>query len=73
LIGGLEEAEKIPDVVLFHAGTKHDGSQIVTNGGRVLGVSTLGPDRDGARKLAYQAANTIHFDQMQRREDIGAP
>ena len=72
-IGGLEEAEKIPDVVLFHAGTKHDGSQIVTNGGRVLGVSTLGSDRDGARKLAYQAANTIHFDQMQRREDIGAP
>ena len=72
-IGGLEEAEKIPDVVLFHAGTKHDGSKIVTNGGRVLGVSTLGSDRDGARKLAYQAANTIHFDQMQRREDIGAP
>jgi phosphoribosylamine---glycine ligase len=72
-IDGLEEAEKIPDVVLFHAGTKHDGSQVVTNGGRVLGVSTLGSDRDAARKLAYQAANTIHFDQMQRREDIGAP
>jgi phosphoribosylamine---glycine ligase len=72
-IGGLEEAEKIPDVVLFHAGTKHDGSRIVTNGGRVLGVSTLGSDRDGARRLAYQAADTIHFDQMQRREDIGAP
>jgi phosphoribosylamine--glycine ligase len=72
-IAGLDEAEKIAGVVLFHAGTKQDGPQIVTNGGRVLGVSTLGSDRDGARKLAYVAANRIHFDQMQRREDIGAP
>ena len=72
-IGGLGEADEIADVVLFHAGTKQDGAQIVTNGGRVLGVSALGCDRDAARKLAYEAANTIHFDQMQRREDIGAP
>jgi phosphoribosylamine---glycine ligase len=72
-IGGLEEAEKIVDVVLFHAGTKQDGARVVTNGGRVLGVTALGSDRAGARKLAYEAANRIHFDQMQRREDIGAP
>jgi phosphoribosylamine---glycine ligase len=72
-IEGLEEVEKMPDVVLFHAGTRQDGPQIVTNGGRVLGVSALGSDRDEARKLAYQAANRIHFDQMQRREDIAAP
>ncbi len=72
-IEGLEEAEKISDVVLFHAGTKQDGAQIVTHGGRVLGVSALGPDQEAARKLAYRAADTIHFDQMQRREDIGAP
>ena len=72
-IGGLEEAEKIADVVLFHAGTKQDGPRVVTNGGRVLGVSALGSDRVGARKAAYEAANRIHFDQMQRREDIGAP
>jgi len=59
--------------VLFHAGTKQDGASVVTNGGRVLGVTALGSDRAGARKLAYETANRIHFDQMQRREDIGAP
>ena len=61
------------EVVVFHAGTRLDGERVVTNGGRVLGVSALGAERDAARKLAYQAADTIRFDQMQRREDIGAP
>ncbi len=72
-IDGLEEAEDMDGVVLFHAGTKEDGPRIVTNGGRVLGVSALGADRDQARKRAYRAADTIYFDQIQRREDIGAP
>ena len=72
-IDGLEEAEDMDGVVLFHAGTKVDGPRIVTNGGRVLGVSALGADRDQARKRAYRAADTIYFDQIQRREDIGAP
>lgn len=72
-IDGLEEADGLADVVVFHAGTKQDGGRVVTNGGRVLGVSALGPDRASARKLAYRAADTIRFDQMQRREDIGAP
>jgi phosphoribosylamine--glycine ligase len=72
IIEGLPEAAKIADVVVFHAGTKQDGQRILTSGGRVLGVSALGADRASARKLAYHAADTIRFDQMQRREDIGA-
>jgi phosphoribosylamine---glycine ligase len=72
IIEGLPEAAEIADVVVFHAGTKQDGQRILTNGGRVLGVSALGADRASARKLAYHAADTIRFDQMQRREDIGA-
>jgi phosphoribosylamine--glycine ligase len=72
-IDGLEEAESLADVVVFHAGTKRDGERVLTNGGRVLGVSALGSDLASARERAYHAADRIHFDQMQRREDIGAP
>ena len=72
-IEGLEEAEAMKEVVVFHAGTKQDGRLVVTNGGRVIGVSALGADRNAARELAYRAADTIRFDQIQRREDIGAP
>ena len=72
IIHGLEEAKTMNDVVVFHAGTKQDGQNIVTNGGRVLGVSALGTNSFVARQLAYRAADIIHFDRMQRREDIGA-
>lgn len=72
-IDGLQQAQGIKDVVVFHAGTKQDGHRIITNGGRVLGVSALGTHREAARKLAYRAADTIHFDQIQRREDIAVP
>ena len=71
-IEGLEQAQAMNDVVIFHAGTKREGQRIVTNGGRVIGVSALGAGLDAARDLAYRAANTIRFDQIQRREDIGA-
>ena len=71
-IEGLEGAGAMKEVVVFHAGTKQDGRRIVTNGGRVVGVSALAAGRDAARELAYRAANTIRFDQIQRREDIGA-
>ena len=71
-IDGLDEAQAMDDVVVFHAGTKRDGRRIVTNGGRVIGVSALGADRSVARELAYRAADTIRFDQIRRREDIGA-
>ncbi|MEI6338613.1 MAG: phosphoribosylamine--glycine ligase [Verrucomicrobiota bacterium] len=70
-ITGLAEAEAWQDVVVFHAGTKNEGGRILTNGGRVLGVTALQDDIAQARSLAYRAADTIGFDQMQRREDIG--
>ncbi len=71
-ISGLEETGQLPEVVVFHAGTKKDGSKVLTNGGRVLGVTALGTDLAEARRRAYGAADRILFDQRQRREDIGA-
>jgi phosphoribosylamine---glycine ligase len=71
-IAGLEDARAMKEVVVFHAGTKQVGQRLFTNGGRVLGVTAMGADLRAARELAYRAANTIRFDQIQRREDIGA-
>ncbi|PTY00257.1 phosphoribosylamine--glycine ligase [Spartobacteria bacterium LR76] len=71
-ITGLDTAGEQTDVVVFHAGTKNTGSAIVTNGGRVLGVSALGGDLEEARRKAYAAAEIIAFDQKQFRSDIGA-
>jgi phosphoribosylamine--glycine ligase len=70
-ITGLAEAGSLDDVVVFHAGTKQAGHDILTNGGRVLGVTALAPTFAAAREQAYRAAEIIHFDQMQWREDIG--
>ena len=70
-ITGLAEAGALENVVVFHAGTKAAGDRILTNGGRVLGVTALAADTARARELAYGAADGIGFDQMQRREDIG--
>jgi phosphoribosylamine--glycine ligase len=72
-ITGIEEAEKMSGVVVFHAGTalrEKDGA-LVTNGGRVLGVTAVGPDLDAALNVAYQAAAKIHFEGMHYRKDIG--
>ncbi len=55
----------------FHAGTKKEGTQIVTNGGRVLGVTALGKDLKEARKNAYEAAGWIDFSNKYMRSDIG--
>jgi len=71
-IFGLESADELDDVVVFQAGTKAQDGQILTNGGRVLGVTALAQNLPGARALAYQAADRISFDGMQRRNDIGA-
>jgi phosphoribosylamine---glycine ligase len=70
-IHGLQEAAKIPDVKVLHAGTKRQGEKIVTSGGRVLGVTTAGNSLDAALEKAYQASGKIHFDGMQYRRDIG--
>jgi phosphoribosylamine--glycine ligase len=71
-ITGIKEAEKVPEVVVFHAGTKLDGEQLVTNGGRVLGVSALGGTLKQALERAYEAADRIQFQGKYYRRDIGA-
>jgi phosphoribosylamine---glycine ligase len=70
-IHGLEEAGRIADVKVLHAGTRREGEKIVTNGGRVLGVTAIGNSLEAALQKAYQAAGKIHFDGMHYRRDIG--
>ncbi|MFZ2150321.1 MAG: phosphoribosylamine--glycine ligase [Minisyncoccia bacterium] len=71
VISGINEAETNPDIVVFHAGTKFDRSNIVTNGGRVLGVSATGDKLKEALTKAYKAIESISFEGMQYRKDIG--
>ena len=59
-------------VEIFHAGTRMMNGNLVTDGGRVLGVSSVGKTLEEARKSAYQAAEVIHWEGMQYRSDIGA-
>jgi phosphoribosylamine--glycine ligase len=70
IIEGLEAAKKIEGVTVFHAGTSFSGSNIVTNGGRVLGVTALGDDIRSAKVRAYEAIEKIHFNGMHYRKDI---
>ena len=56
---------------MFHAGTKRTEQGIVTNGGRVLGVTAKGRDLKEARKNAYEATELIHFENKYMRTDIG--
>jgi phosphoribosylamine--glycine ligase len=74
-ISGLDEAAKLEDVQIFHAGTRRDNGQIVTAGGRVLAVTALGSTIEAARAGAYEAVSRIHFDGCHYRRDIalGAP
>ncbi len=71
VITGLSEAEKVEDVKVLHAGTKQDGANIVTAGGRVLGVTASGATLTSAVEKAYKASELIYFDQMHFRRDIG--
>lgn len=70
-ISGLEQAESLEDVVVFHAGTKKSGDRILTSGGRVLGVTGLGASIKEAIDKTYQAVDKIKFEGMQFRKDIG--
>ncbi len=70
-IRGLDKVAARPSVVVFHAGTKREGDQFVTAGGRVLGVTARGEDLDAAAREAYAAANDIEWDSMRMRRDIG--
>jgi phosphoribosylamine--glycine ligase len=69
---GLAEAAKLPNTKVFHAGTALKDGQIVTNGGRVLGVTALGKDLKSAQAAAYAAVEKIHFDGVHFRRDIAA-
>lgn len=72
IISGVEEAEKNKDIVVFHAGTKiNEKGELVTNGGRVLGVSAIGKTLEEALEKAYKAVEKISFEGMQYRKDIG--
>lgn len=70
-ITGLEEFKKHEGYYCFHAGTKFDGDKIVTNGGRVLGITAKGKDLKEARANAYAAAEWAKFDNKYMRNDIG--
>jgi phosphoribosylamine--glycine ligase len=71
-IEGLAEAEALDNVVVFHAGTQRKDGKTVTAGGRVLGVTALGPSPQAAARQAYRAVARIRFDQAQYRTDIAA-
>jgi phosphoribosylamine---glycine ligase len=71
-VGGLTSLEQITGVKVLHAGTKLIGDTVVTNGGRVLGVTATGKTLEAALASAYHAAAKIHFEGMHYRKDIGA-
>ena len=70
-ISGLNSAADLPDVVVFHAGTKVEAGRVITSGGRVLGVTATGPDISSAIKKAYEAVAKIKWDGIHYRKDIG--
>jgi len=72
IIHGLDAAEVIPDVNVFHSGTAKRGSDIVTAGGRVLTVVGSGSDYRKAIDRAYEAVETVAFEGMHYRKDIAA-
>lgn len=71
-IDGIEDVQALPEVLVFHAGTRRERQRIVTAGGRVLGVTSLGASVASARQSAYAAVRSIRFDGMHYRTDIGA-
>jgi phosphoribosylamine--glycine ligase len=70
-ISGLDQAARMRDVVVFHAGTTQKDGAVVTHGGRVLGVTALGATVEAAIKKAYQAVAKISWKDVQYRKDIG--
>ncbi len=69
---GLQAAQELADVVVFHAGTRREGENYYTSGGRVLGVTALGPSLEVAICRSYEAVSRIHFAAAHYRTDIGA-
>jgi phosphoribosylamine---glycine ligase len=71
-ISGLDAANALPQTKVFHAGTALKDDQMITNGGRVLGVTALGKDLQSAQAAAYAAVEKIQFEGAQFRRDIAA-
>ncbi|NJW51999.1 phosphoribosylamine--glycine ligase [Salinimicrobium oceani] len=67
----IEGLEKVQDSTVFHAGTSEKDGKIVTNGGRVLAITSFGEDFQEAIKKSYQNAEKLYFDKMYYRKDIG--
>lgn len=70
VITGIDEANNVEGVKVFHAGTKEENGQLVVNGGRVLNVTAIGNTVEQARERAYKACELIKFDGMHYRKDI---
>jgi phosphoribosylamine---glycine ligase len=70
LIRGIGDANKVDGVHVFHAGTTFNDGNVVTAGGRVLGVTATGENIAAAKRKAYEAVGKIHFDGMHYRKDI---
>lgn len=71
VINGLKETDEMDGVMVFHAGTKLQDSNILTDGGRVLGVTAMDKDIKATIDKTYEAVKKIHFNGMQYRKDIG--
>ena len=72
-IQGIEDADALPGVQVFHAGTSlNDAGEVVTSGGRVLGVTARGLDIRAAIARAYEACDLIYWEDVYFRKDIGA-
>ena len=70
-IKGLDAAARVPGVVVFHAGTKPGGANVLANGGRVLNITALGSSVEEARARAYEAVGKIDWPEGFCRSDIG--
>lgn len=71
-ITGLDDAARLKDVIVFHAGTRVQDGSIITEGGRVLGVTALGSSIENAINRSYEAVSKIDFEGAYYRHDIGA-
>ncbi|HEV8046863.1 MAG TPA: phosphoribosylamine--glycine ligase [Terriglobales bacterium] len=71
-VTGLEDAEKVPGVAIFHAGTTNHDDAYFTSGGRVFGVTARAPSLEAAVKSAYEAVGKISFEGAYYRKDIAA-
>jgi len=72
VITGLDEAAGVEGVTVFHAATRDQDGSVVTQGGRVLGVTAISPSLAAARERAYEAVGRIRFEGSHHRTDIGA-